>query len=117
MTVTTNPLAKIPTPAGAVRVHDWKRSPNDQATYRLIEGGVFPSLHGRESGEGLVELCVHIFGVDIVEDRGVRVVAREIMVGDRLRLNAFRAAKLGAALIAAADEAEAMAGPDQITVS
>jgi hypothetical protein len=92
----------VPLPAGATKAGDWKRSPNDGASYRYVEGRYFPSLHDKETGNGLAELCVHTLGFDIVEDGGARVTAWEILVGDRLRLSPDRAAKLAAALAEAA---------------
>jgi hypothetical protein len=108
MTTIKTPHPDIPLPAGATKVDDWKRSPNDAASYRYFDGRYFPSLHDEETGEGLAELCVMTYGFDLVEDNGARVIAREIFVGDRLRLSADQAAKLAVALAEAARHVEGL---------
>ncbi len=113
--MSTTTIPNVPLPAGAIEVGDWKRSPNDAASYRYVEGPYFPSRHDIETGEGLAdELCVYTQGFDVVEDSGARSITLEIFVGDRLRLSPDQAVKLAGALTAAARYVAGLEGVNQI---
>lgn len=114
METTTNPLANIPTPAGAVRLKDWELGRTSADGTPNVYRGFTGTPRTVDCPERDRDVAVGVTGLQRMDGN----IRREVCVTeiDGPPLTPATARQLGAALIAAADEAEKMAGYDEITV-
>jgi len=109
--MTTTNRANVPHPAGATDVHDWVDLETDMP-FRCFDGSWWV-VERPERGE---DIDVHIAGTQHHDGSITRDIAVHELHADH-PLTIKQARELGAALIAAADEAEQRARYDRITVS
>ena len=111
MTTSTNPLAGVPMPAGAVRVDDegWINARTPEAAYRYWTG----TTRVVERNDRETDLTVHIGGVQYGDGRVDRDISVHRLDGHNDPLTPDQARQLARHLIAAADQADQMDGYDQ----
>jgi hypothetical protein len=114
MTTTTDSLANVPHPVGAVHVADW-----DGVQFGIEHTGRY--FHGsvrvvERDGDNEDDISVEIYGSQGAAGDVTRLIAIDEGEHERIHLSSpTHAREFARALIAAADEVEQMAGYDPTT--
>jgi hypothetical protein len=110
MTTTTETLANVPLPAGAVRVDDWYDTGTAEPGRYFVGSSWVVERNNHHNRD--TDIMILVDGTQYCDGRVERIISVD---DDDLTISQAR--ELAAALVAAADEAEQMASYDSLVTA